>query len=255
MEAKEFLKKIINKFGYQINRYGKSKVLVDRLDWIPYKNKNSNFNLYFEGLKKSENEASDNFAKQLRFYSLIQMVEKILKHHNVYDFVECGCWKGHSSYIISHLINKTNKKVKFHIFDSFEGLSNSTKKDGEFYLKSEKQKNSTKEYFRSSENFVKNIVLKDFNFIKTYKGWIPERFDEVKDRTFSFVHIDVDLYQPTYDSLEFFFPRLNKGGSIVCDDYNSSTFPGAKEAWDEYFKSKSFEHFYESPFGGCFLIK
>ena len=43
MEAKEFLKKIINKFGYQINRYGKSKVLVDRLDWIPYKNKNSNF--------------------------------------------------------------------------------------------------------------------------------------------------------------------------------------------------------------------
>ena len=89
-------------------------------------------------------------------------------------------------------------------------MSNSTKKDGEFYLKSEKQKNSTKEYFRSSENFVKNIVLKDFNFIKTYKGWIPERFDEVKDRTFSFVHIDVELYQPTYDSLEFFFPRLKK---------------------------------------------
>ena len=72
---------------------------------------------------------------------------------------------------------------------------------------------------------------------------------------FSFVHIDVDLYQPTLDCLEFFFPKLVSGGIIVCDDYNSSQFPGAKNAWDYYFKDKKINLFYEQPFGGCFLIK
>lgn len=33
-----------------------------------------------------------------------------------------------------------------------------------------------------------------FNFIRLYHGWIPEKFDEVANRTFSYVHIDVDLY-------------------------------------------------------------
>ncbi|MBK8519937.1 MAG: hypothetical protein IPL54_03330 [Chitinophagaceae bacterium] len=30
------------------------------------------------------------------------------------------------------------------------------------------------------------------------------KFSEVQALTFSFVHIDVDLYQPTLDSIEFF---------------------------------------------------
>ena len=39
-------------------------------------------------------------------------------------------------------------------------------------------------------------------------GWIPDRFVEVKNKKFSFINIDVDIYEPTKKSLEFFFPRL-----------------------------------------------
>ena len=67
-----------------------------------------------------------------------------------------------------------------------------------------------------------------------YKGWIPERFDEVADKKFSFVHVDVDLYQPTRDSVEFFFPRLVPGGMLVCDDYSSARCPGAYKAMRDY---------------------
>ena len=122
-------------------------------------------------------------------------------------------------------------------------------------IKKKKYKEFMTSHFRSSEKFLKNEVLKEFDFVKTYKGWIPSRFSEVKDLKFSFVHIDVDLYQPTLDCLEFFFPKLVSGGIIVCDDYNSSQFPGAKNAWDYYFKDKKINLFYEQPFGGCFLIK
>ena len=54
-------------------------------------------------------------------------------------------------------------------------------------------------------------------------------FWEIKDEKFSFIHIDVDLFEPTFESLKFFYPRLKKGGIIVCDDYNFTDFPGQKK--------------------------
>ena len=58
--------------------------------------------------------------------------------------------------------------------------------------------------FSSNEDFVRYEVLKDFKFVKTYKGWIPEKFFLVENQKFSLIHIDVDLYEPTLKSLEFF---------------------------------------------------
>ena len=253
---KAIIKKIFNFLGFSIHRYQKNLITVNIKDWTPLKINNDNFKLYFSGLKKSKEEWTDSFSKQLRLYSLIQLVKKNLStESNLGDFAECGCWKGHSSYIISSLIKGSEKKINFHIFDSFEGLSVSSKEDDEFFKKTEEQKKFMTNHFRSSEVFLKQDVLEEFNFIKIYKGWIPSRFSEVSNLKFSFVHLDVDLYQPTLDSLEFFFPRLASGGIIVCDDYNSSQFPGAKNAWDQYFKDKKLNLFYEQPFGGCYLIK
>ena len=99
--------------------------------------------------------------------------------------------------------------------------------------------------------------MSEFNFIDIQKGWIPDKFKNVSDKRFSFVHIDVDLYEPTYECLNFFYSRLEKNGVIVCDDYNSSTFPGAKKAWDEFFRNKKEDLLfsYEVPMGSAFIIK
>ena len=177
------------------------------------------------------------------------------KKKKVYDFVECGCWKGHSSYIISKLIKAKKKKINFHIFDSFEGLSDSTKEDERYHLINKTKKDKIKRYFQSNEQFVRNYVLKKFKFVSTYKGWIPKKFDKVKNKKFSLIHIDVDLFKPTYDSLRFFYPKLCKGGVILCDDYNVTGFPGAKNAWDKFFKNKKYSFFFKNPLGGCFIIK
>jgi len=45
--------------------------------------------------------------------------------------------------------------------------------------------------------------LAGFDNIRVFKGWIPERFQEVIGVDFKLVHVDVDLYQPTLDSLAF----------------------------------------------------
>jgi hypothetical protein len=96
--------------------------------------------------------------------------------------------------------------------------------------------------------------LKEFDFVKFYKGWIPARFEDVKDLQFAFVHIDVDLYQPTLDSVQFFYYRMNKGAVMICDDYGFVTCPGARQAMDDFFMNKP-EKLVMLTTGQAFVIK
>lgn len=228
---------------------------IDKRKISSFDEGNENIKLYFEALKKSENVHTDNFFKQSRHLDLINLVKNILKEKKVYDFAECGCWKGHSSYFISKLILKSDKNIKFHIFDSFEGLSKETPKDNELLKLNKNGIEKIRSQFLSNEDFVRNKVLKEFQFVNIYKGWIPEKFKIIENSKFSFVHIDVDLYEPTYKSLEFFYPRLVEGGIIVCDDYNSKFFDGSKKAWDEFFLKNKFKINFSPSLGSIFVIK
>ena len=96
--------------------------------------------------------------------------------------------------------------------------------------------------------------LSEFKGVTIHQGWIPERFHEVADRRFSFVHIDVALREPTAASVEFFYPRVVQGGIVLCDDYGFSTCPGATLAIDEYLADKP-EKMMALPGGGGFFIK
>ena len=254
---KKVIKKILRIFGLSLF-YIKKYELVPKNFFIPfYKNNENKFvKLYEEGLQKVGGVWSDNFSKKLRYYSTFQMVEHVLKKGLNYDFVECGTWHGHSAWVFSKLIKKSGQKINFHIFDSFEGGYSALNKEDKNLLRvlSQSEIKKQKEQFYSKESFVKNIV-REFNFVKFYKGWIPTKFHEVKNKKFQFIHIDVDLYQPTYDSLNFFFPRLIEGGIILCESYNMSELPGANKAFEEFLKDKKVNLFYETPYGGCILIK
>lgn len=253
---KNIVDQILQKFNLRIVRLNNYLSSINEKELISFDRDSFNHKLYIEGLKISKNEKSENFFKKSRFLDLISLAELALKKDDVTDFVEAGCWYGHSSYIIASLIKRSSKEnINFHIFDSFEGLSgltdsdqNLSKLDSDSILKIRSQ-------FKSNEDFVKNDVLGKFDFIKIYKGWIPEKFYNVKNQKFSFVHIDVDLYKPTLDSLEFFYPRLLEGGIILCDDYNSKGFNGAKKACDEYFNDKKFTFKFSPSVSSFFVVK
>ena len=256
---KSAVQKLFKLVGYDVtfsHIATKSMVVVEKNIWEPYLFPNQKMKLYFEGLKRSQNEWSDNFCKQLRYYSLQELVNYVLQKNINGDFVECGVWKGHSAWIISSILYKNNFTGEFHIFDSFEGgLSGKADKDKNLrYELTEDNIKEEKNMFSSTENQVK-LCLKSFQFVNLYKGWIPDRFNEVEDKIFSFVHIDVDLYEPTLDSLNNFYPKLAQDGVIVCDDYGNTQFPGAKKAVDEFLEINTYKIFYEIPMGGCFIIK
>jgi O-methyltransferase len=56
------------------------------------------------------------------------------------------------------------------------------------------------------------------------------------DKEFSFVNLDVDLYESTFASLEFFYPRLAKGAILMSHDY--STCAGVKRAFYAFYKGR-----------------
>lgn len=90
--------------------------------------------------------------------------------------------------------------------------------------------------------------------IRIHKGWIPDKFKEVRNERFCLVHFDVDLYQPTRDSLEFFYDRVLSRGMIVCDDYGFRSCPGEKRAFDEFFAAKA-ESVLQLPSGQALVVK
>ena len=124
----------------------------------------------------------------------------------------------------------TNKHL--HGFDSFEGLTVPDDRD----IVSNDRTFKWNAYDMAVGEVIASHNLSAFEGSFTfYKGWIPERFNDIKDKNFSLVHIDVDLYEPTLATLEFFYPRMNLGGMIVCDDYGFESCPGARKAMDEFF--------------------
>ena len=266
MLFKKIIRKILNLFLFfgikiSINK-ARSSVNYEYIDknlWIPFFDQiNNNYmKIYYEGLYKSESQSSDNFSKKLRFYSLFQIINYISKKKYYQNFAECGCWNGHSSYCIAKILEKNNFNKQFYIFDSFElGLSAKTEKDkiNLKYKQNVNEEKKQKKYFFSNYNKVIDL-LKKFYFIKIYKGWIPDIFNSKINDKFSFIHIDLDLYEPTLKSLNFFYPKLIIGGIIVCDDYNISDFPGAKKAIDEFLHLNKVSFFYEISFGGCIIVK
>ena len=162
----------------------------------------------------------DNFHSLDRKYnlrSLLRMVRDVPG-----DTAECGAYKGASSFLICQSIAGTSKR--HFVFDSFEGLSAPNTVDGSYWKRGD---------LSTTEKEIRGR-LSSFDFVEYMTGWIPTRFAEVVDRRFSFVHVDVDLYQPTLDSVRFFYDRLSPGGMLVCDDYGAIWCPGARQALDEF---------------------
>lgn len=142
------------------------------------------------------------------------------------DMAEVGVYQGGSAKIIC----EAKEKTKLHLFDTFSGLPPVSDKDTHFGTTIWKEN----EFGNTSDESVKRYLSKYEN-VFLYKGRFPDTSDPIKDVKFSFVHLDVDLYRSTRDCLEFFYPRLVRGGIILTHDYHSN---GVQTAFKEYFYNK-----------------
>lgn len=72
--------------------------------------------------------------------------------------------------------------------------------------------------------------------LEFHPGYFPDSAQGLEDLAFSFVHLDLDLYQSTVDALRWFWPRLMPGGVLLSHDYPLSD--GVVRAFDEFFANQ-----------------
>jgi len=213
--------------GPEYTRYVIAEIFT-KIIYKPYKFSEFGRNFLYDAkfIRYYDNlSGADNYRSFDRKYTLDQLMKLVISVPG--DTAECGAYQGASSFLICQRI--VGLKKKHHIFDSFEGLSAPGEKDGSYWKKGD---------LSTSERIIRKN-LKPFDFVVYHKGWIPDTFGNVNDNTFCFVHLDVDLFEPTLDSLNFFYPKMSAGGIILCDDYGFSTCPGAKMAMDNFFADKN----------------
>lgn len=194
------------------------------LDWLLWKRKwvltgliqKPEFTDKYEDLRE---DATDNPCDMFNIYSCAKATD-----HLKGEIAEVGVYKGGSAKMICRA---TKKKV--HLFDTFEGIPSVSEYDkkqmgGHFQVGD----------FNSGTGVMRQFLNEN---CKIYKGIFPQDTSKwIEKKRFSFVHLDVDVYKSTKESLEFFYPRMVKGGIILSHDYPNSL--GVKKAFDEFFKDK-----------------
>lgn len=154
---------------------------------------------------------------------------------------ECGVFQGFSALLACRaaaLKQPGFSAADFHLIDSFEGFPQPRPEDFMPVRLADGSPGSAPAFGAgdASASFEQvRRALRDFPGVRFHRGFIPQVLAETR---WAYAHIDVDLHEPTLESLAYFYPRMVPGGIVVCDDYGSTLFPGARKAWDGYCRER-----------------
>ena len=160
----------------------------------------------------------------LRLSALRLLAEEIGRREISGEIAELGVYQGR----FAAEMNRLFPEKRCFLFDTFEGFAEedvaidanqagSRAKAGDFG-------DTSMEQVLSRLPYPEKAVVCTGRFpdsLRTLKGTLPR---------FCLVSLDTDLYEPTYQGLQVFYPLMSKGGAILIHDYNSTQFPGVGEA-------------------------
>lgn len=176
-------------------------------------------------------------------------IGKLINHYELYKkilnipghILEFGVFKGTSLIRLltfRDLLEATDsrKVFGFDMFGKFPTSDLNHKQDLAFVEKFELEGG----HGIAKENLIQSLESKKINNYELIKGDIsetlPKFLNDNPQFRFSFIHIDVDVYEPSKLILELCWEKLNKGGLIVLDDFG--TVYGETVAVEEFFENK-----------------
>lgn len=130
---------------------------------------------------------------------------------------DLGAYRGD----ISWQLNALMPERKLYLFDTFRGYDErDIAKEQELQLSDSKVGEysfTLKEQQDLEETLLGRMPYRDNVIIK--KGWFPQTANDLEEETYALVYIDTGLYLPTYAGLQYFFPRMSRGGTIIVSGY------------------------------------
>jgi O-methyltransferase len=139
---------------------------------------------------------------RVRYASLALALQSIEREAVPGALAELGVWRGFTSTFM-HLQAPART---LYLFDTFTGFPEGDESDARF-------RHTTIEFVRRRIGDCSNVVFR--------AGIFPETVRGLGSEAFALVVLDADKYAPTLAGLEFFYPRVSRGGYVFIHDYNS----------------------------------
>lgn len=161
-----------------------------------------------------------------RLYTLWQAAANVGHLH--LPAVEAGTFRGGSAALLAEALGVFGGGTcELHVVDTFEGHLDAT-------LSSHDDVERQRGKFQATSVEDVRHFLGARPGTHVHQGDVTEVIRTWPERQYGLVHLDVDLYQPTLESLRYFGPRMATGGVLIVDDFGSLTCPGIVEAVREY---------------------
>jgi len=155
------------------------------------------------------------------------------------NVAECGVWQGSTVLPTGLFLRRRAPGKRLFGFDSFQGLNEMVFRDVPLGGEHDDRKHVGGFSNTSFEAVDKRV--REFGLAKTVTlvpGYFQDTLPSYADQRFCFVHLDCVIYESYRTCLEFFYPRLVKGGVILLDEYNDPPWPGCTLAVDEFLADK-----------------
>ena len=177
---------------------------------------------------KRKRDIDINYYDYVRLATLELISNEIYRRNTIGNVAELGVYKGK----FARYINRFFPDRTLYLFDTFEGFND---KDRSTEV-GNKYSTADQDFSNTSVNMVLDqMKYKEKCIIK--KGYFPETTTGIDD-VFAFVSLDADLYQPIYNGLQFFYPKLSPGGYIMIHDFNNDQYNGVRQAVEQFCKAE-----------------
>tara|TARA_Y100000816_G_scaffold287557_1_gene270516 strand:+ start:88 stop:750 length:663 start_codon:yes stop_codon:yes gene_type:complete len=196
--------------------------------------------------KKIKNKKFNVWKIENLFYlkSNLSRILKIVCHYEIFkitknvkgDILEFGVFKGNS---LIRLISFRNlfklKRKKVYGFDVFGSFPKQKIKEDNAFAKKHDLLIGKGYPITFLKKSLDNKGLKNFELIKgDVLKTLPKFLKNKKKLKISFLHLDLDVYEPTKFVLNHLFKMVSKNGVILIDDYGQVA--GATKATNEFLK-------------------
>ena len=180
-----------------------------------------------------------------RLYSLYCAVNYVIKNKIDGDFVECGVWRGGCGLMIAKILEHNNiYNRKIYLYDTYEGMSEPTEFDlnpkGKNASIMMKENINNKEFsiwcYASLDDVKQNMKLAKYPLdnIIFVKGKVEDTIPNIMpSNLIALLRLDTDFYESTKHELFYLWPKLERNGVLILDDYGH--WAGCRKAVDEYF--------------------
>lgn len=135
-------------------------------------------------------------------------VELLRSIHAGGSIAECGVYNGGNAYV-ALLCGEAAIERPYHLLDSFEGF-------GEF---SPADPPSRRDEFRDVNLASLRDLFRNFKNVRIHKGYFAETLPKLPAEQYAMVYMDCDLYEPTLQLSEYFYPRIAQGGFLLWHDF------------------------------------